>query len=68
MTTAYVYAPFSGSAVSLNCYCNRAWTPDLSICSGSCANNDCRCNGTVAVVAKTAHPVVIVLVGTVVGT
>lgn len=47
MTTAYVYAPFSGSAVSLNCYCNRAWTPDLSICSGSCANNDCRCNGTV---------------------
>lgn len=46
MTTAYVYSPRSGSAISLNCYCNRSWTSGTSICTGSCPNNDCKCTGT----------------------
>lgn len=46
MATAYVYSPRSGSAISLNCYCNRSWTSGTSICSGTCPGNNCQCTGT----------------------
>ena len=46
MTTAYIYAPLSGLAISLNCYCNRRWTSNVSFCSGSCPNGNCQCSGT----------------------
>lgn len=46
MATAYVYSPRSGSAISLNCYCNRSWTSGTSTCSGTCPGNNCQCTGT----------------------